>query len=104
MESRSMVLDITERKRAEEALRMAQEELESGAELQAQGVDSYGFSLRELTVLNLVASGKTDKEIGTTLGISARTVQKHVEKLCKRMGASTRTEASVRALREGLID
>ena len=104
VESRSMVLDITERKRAEEALRMAQEELESGAELQAQGVDSYGFSLRELTVLNLVASGKTDKEIGTTLGISARTVQKHVEKLCKRMGASTRTEASVRALREGLID
>ncbi len=104
VESRSMVLDITERKRAEEALRMAQEELESGAELQAQGADAYGFSLRELTVLNLVASGRTDKEIGTTLGISARTAQKHVEKLCKKMEASTRTEASVRALREGLID
>ena len=104
VETRSMVVDITERKRAEEALRMARKDLESSVELQTRGADAYGFSLRELTVLNLVASGKSDKQIGTTLGISARTVQKHVEKLCKKMGASTRTEASVRALREGLID
>ena len=64
----------------------------------------YGLTFRELTVLHLAAEGKGDKEIGTILGISPLTAQKHVANILCKMGAASRTEASVRAVREGLLD
>ena len=95
--------DITARKRAEEALRGAREELESKVEGQMQEENPYGLTFRELTALHLVAEGKSDKEIATLLGISPRTANKHLENILGKMGASSRTEAGVRAVREGLL-
>jgi DNA-binding NarL/FixJ family response regulator len=57
-----------------------------------------------LTVLHLVAAGESDKEIGATLGISTLTASKHLANILRKMGAASRTEAGVRAVREGLLD
>jgi PAS domain S-box-containing protein len=96
--------DITERKRAEEALQKAREELESRVERQVQRGAAYGLTFRELTVLHLVAGGESDKEIATVLSISPLTAHKHLANILKKMGAASRTEAGVRAVREGLLD
>ena len=98
------IRDITERKRAEEAFQKAREELESRVERQMERGNPYGLSFRELTILHLVAAGKADKEIGFQLGISPLTTHKHLGSILSKMGAASRTEASVRALREGLLD
>ena len=96
--------DISERRRAEEAIQEAREELESRVERQMQRGNAYGLSFRELTVLNLVAAGKSDKEIASLLGISLGTASKHTGNILGKMGASSRTEAGVRAVRDGLLD
>ncbi len=64
----------------------------------------YGLTFRELTVLHLVAAGKSDKEIGVELGISHFTAQKHTSNILAKMSAGSRTEAAARALREGMLD
>jgi PAS domain S-box-containing protein len=96
--------DITERKRREEALRKARERLESKVERELQHGNPYGLTFRELTVLHLVAAGKTDRQVALELGISPLTVHKHLTNIFSKMGATSRTEAGVRALREGLLD
>jgi len=99
-----VVVDITERKRAEEASQIAREELEGKVERQMLRRNPYGLTFRELTVLHLVATGKSDKEIGIELGISPLTAQKHVSNFLSKMEAASRTEAVARGLREGLLD
>jgi PAS domain S-box-containing protein len=96
--------DITERKQREEALQKARENLESKVERELQQGNSYGLTFRELTVLHLVAAGKTDRQVALELGISPLTVHKHLTNIFGKMGAASRTEAGVRALREGLLD
>jgi PAS domain S-box-containing protein len=100
----SVVRDISERERAEQALVDARDELEGRVERQLLRRNPYGLSFRELTVLNLVAAGHSDKEIGAALGISPLTAQKHVSNILAKMGAPSRTQAGVRAVREGLLD
>ena len=63
----------------------------------------YRLTKRELSVLRLVTVGMTDKEIARRLAISADTVRKHVGSVRTKMNAVSRTDASVRAVREGLI-
>ena len=100
----SQIQDITERKQMEEALQKAREELEGRVERQMLRRNPYGLTFRELTVLHLVAAGKSDKEIGLELGISPLTAQKHVSNILTKMDATSRTEAVARGLREGLLD
>jgi len=96
--------DITEHKQAEEALQKAREELENRVERQMERGNPYGLTFRELTVLHVVAAGKADKEIASQLGITTLTASKHLANILDKMGAASRTEACVRALREGLLD
>jgi DNA-binding CsgD family transcriptional regulator len=63
----------------------------------------YGLSVRELEVLTLLAGGLTNAQIGRRLGISPKTVAKHVEHTLNKLGAASRTEAAVRATRVGLL-
>ena len=65
--------------------------------------ERYGLTKRELSVLQAVASGLTDKAVAQQLSISPLTVRKHVASIRKKMGAQSRTEASVRALKAGLV-
>ncbi len=65
--------------------------------------EEYALTKRELSVLQAVASGLTDKAVAQQLSISPLTVRKHVASIRKKMGAQSRTEASVRALKAGLV-
>jgi DNA-binding NarL/FixJ family response regulator len=58
---------------------------------------------RERQVLELVADGLPNKEIGRRLGISDETVKFHVGSVFGKLGASNRTDAVRLALRRGLV-
>jgi DNA-binding CsgD family transcriptional regulator len=53
---------------------------------------------REREVLQWLAAGKTDRDIGEILEISPRTVHKHLQRVYEKLGVETRTAAVMRAL------
>lgn len=61
-------------------------------------------SARELDVIRLVVDGRSNDEIGATLGIGAKTVETHLRRLFERFEVASRTELAARALREGWLD
>jgi DNA-binding CsgD family transcriptional regulator len=63
----------------------------------------YALTYREMAVLHLVVEGMADKQIAEALGISIYTVNKHVGNILGKMNAVSRTEAGVRAVKEGLL-
>ncbi|HEX6150941.1 helix-turn-helix transcriptional regulator [Nocardioides sp.] len=67
------------------------------------GRNSADLTARELAVLRLLARGETAAGIGRQLGISRRTVQKHLEHLYRKLGVSDRLLAVRTALDAGLI-
>jgi DNA-binding CsgD family transcriptional regulator len=56
------------------------------------------LTVREREVLLWLGSGKTDKDIGEVLGISPRTVHKHLQRIYEKLGVETRTAAVMRAM------
>lgn len=61
------------------------------------------LSNREYDVLRLVAEGKTNQEIGHALGISEKTVEKHMGAVFTKLQVSSRVEAAVLAVQQGLV-
>jgi len=61
------------------------------------------LSSREMEVLQLLMSGKKNKDIATLLGITEATVKSHVSAILMRLNVNDRTEAVVTALRRGLV-
>jgi DNA-binding NarL/FixJ family response regulator len=61
------------------------------------------LSSREMEVLQLLMSGKRNKDIAHQLGITEATVKSHVSAILMRLNVSDRTEAVVTALRRGLV-
>ncbi len=61
------------------------------------------LSERERQVLELLATGKSNKAIGESLNITEHTIRFHVTNLINKLGASDRTDALVIAMRRGLI-
>ena len=53
---------------------------------------------REREVLVWLSGGKRDRDIATILGISHRTVHKHLQRIYDKLGVETRTAAVMRAL------
>jgi two-component system, NarL family, nitrate/nitrite response regulator NarL len=66
-------------------------------------VDSGTLTLRERQVLDLVATGLSNRAIGEALGVSEHTVKFHVRSLLDKLGADTRADAVARAARRGLL-
>lgn len=64
---------------------------------------SVQLTLREMAVLRLVATGKSNRDIGETLNISEGTVKIHLSHLFEKLGATSRTEAVAKAVERGLI-
>jgi DNA-binding NarL/FixJ family response regulator len=75
----------------------------SAAAKLAEGLSHVQLTPRELSALRLMADGKTNKEIGNTLGIAERTVKTHLGHLFEKLGVTTRTEALKIAARRGLV-
>jgi PAS domain S-box-containing protein len=97
------ILDISEQKRLEEELQRLREEAEEQAEAGMARAAEYGLTFREITVLSLIARGKSDKEIAMLLGLSPFTVNKHSANLVRKLGARSRSQAAALAVREGII-
>ena len=53
-----------------------------------------GLSEREAEVLDLLAGGRTNRQIGDALFISDKTVSVHVTNLLRKLGVESRTEAA----------
>jgi DNA-binding CsgD family transcriptional regulator/WD40 repeat protein len=62
------------------------------------------LSPREREVLDLVAQGRSDGEIANRLFISKKTASVHVANIKGKLGASTRVEIALLAVRRGLVD
>jgi two-component system NarL family response regulator len=58
---------------------------------------------RELEVLHLVAEGKRNKEIASSLNISEETAQGHMKNILSKLKVHDRTEAVTVAIRRGII-
>jgi DNA-binding NarL/FixJ family response regulator len=69
----------------------------------AERVSGETLSAREIEVLKLVAQGRSNKEIGTSLFISEGTVKSHVKGIFAKLDVISRTEAVASATRRGLI-
>jgi DNA-binding CsgD family transcriptional regulator/tetratricopeptide (TPR) repeat protein len=65
--------------------------------------DTHGLTARELEVLRLVASGKTNKEIAVALVISEHTVARHVQNIFTKLGVPSRTAAGAYAFEHDLV-
>ncbi len=53
--------------------------------------------------LRLVVEAKTNGEIGMLLGISEKTVEKHLDTIFRKLGVASRVEAAVLAVRSDLL-
>jgi two-component system NarL family response regulator len=62
-----------------------------------------GLSVREREVLGYVRDGRTNKDVAAILGISEHTVNLHVKSILSKLGAASRTEAVMLALRRGIV-
>ncbi len=73
------------------------------AEQLCQHIGNEQLSAREIQVLEKIASGKKNGEIGALLFITEETVKNHVKHILQKLGASDRTEAVTIGFRRGII-
>ncbi|TIP79318.1 MAG: response regulator transcription factor, partial [Mesorhizobium sp.] len=71
--------------------------------LDMRPIEARGLSARELQVLRLIASGKTNKEIANELHLSGKTVDRHVSNIFNKLDVPTRTAATAWAYEHRLI-
>ena len=68
--------------------------LEEKHEIATPSLDVYQLTPRELDVLTWLARGKTNRDIAEILGMSPRTVNKHLEHIFVKLGVETRSAAA----------
>lgn len=68
------------------------------------GLQPAALSPRELECLVWVSRGKSSGDIGSILGLSPRTVDSYLEKVCAKLRVRTRIEAVAVAIRTGMFD
>lgn len=62
------------------------------------------LSGREVQVLQLVAHGQSNKDVGERLGLSSLTVKSHLSRISRKLGTGDRAEMVTLAMRAGVID
>jgi DNA-binding NarL/FixJ family response regulator len=73
------------------------------AERLSEHFPQVALTPREIEVLQYVAKGYGNKEIGARLGTAAGTVKMHLQNILSKLGASDRTHAVTLAIRRGII-
>ena len=76
------------------------------ASLRAESGDGPDAELtaRELEILRLLGAGKSNKEIAAELQISERTARTHVSNILGKLDLTSRTQAALWAVRQGLVE
>jgi len=69
-----------------------------------RSIGPAGLTAREVEVLRLIARGATTRDVAKTLGIGQSTAGTHIERIYTKTGASSRSTATLFALRHGLLD
>jgi DNA-binding CsgD family transcriptional regulator len=69
----------------------------------AAAIETHGLSARELEVLRLLASGRTNRDIAAELVVSEHTVARHVQNIFAKLGVSSRTAATAFAFEHDLV-
>jgi len=64
---------------------------------------SHGLTRREIEVLGLVATGKTNRLIATDLGLSEKTVDRHLSNIFDKLAVNSRAAATAYAFQNGLL-
>jgi DNA-binding CsgD family transcriptional regulator len=62
-----------------------------------RALSEFGLTVREAEVVRLVALGGSNRDVGAALGITDRTIQKHLERAFRKLGVRNRSEAASRA-------
>lgn len=65
--------------------------------------DAAGLSLEEMQILNLIADGETNENIGKQLFCSERTIKRRLEEIMSKLNAKTRAQAVAEAMKRNLI-
>jgi len=82
-------------------LRLAKD---SGTETPAEFSSELGLTTREGEVLSWLAKGKTNRDIAQILGLSPRTIDKHLEQIYAKLGVENRTAAAAMAVKTSSQD
>ncbi len=64
---------------------------------------NHGLTGREIEVLSLLAAGSTNRAIANDLGLSTKTVDRHVDNIFNKLGVSSRAAATASAYRDKII-
>ncbi len=72
--------------------------------LQPGNSQTAALTRRELEALRLVVQGRTNQAIAAEMKISEKTVEKHIKAIFDKLMVSSRVEAAVTAVREGLVN
>ena len=70
----------------------------------AEHANDDALTVRELDVLTLMASGKSNRAIGAELNITVSTVKVHVKAILAKLAANSRTDGVIIAVKRGIID
>ena len=76
----------------------------AGAGTRRRVAGPAGLTAREVEVLVLIARGATTNDVARRLSISRKTAGTHIERIYAKAGASSRSTATLFALRNGLLD
>jgi len=72
-------------------------------DLLAERIPAVELTSRELEVLTCITQGQNNRDIATSLNIAEKTVRIHVSSVLAKMGARDRTQATIFALKRGLV-
>ena len=75
----------------------------TSAPMTAAPTSVHGLSAREVEVLQLVADGCSNRDVGDALGLSALTVKSHLARIARKLGTGDRAEMVIISLRAGVI-
>jgi DNA-binding NarL/FixJ family response regulator len=92
------------RREIEHAATRGRLSLDTPAPGSSEGPGPFGLTPRETEVLRLVTHGRSNRQIGVELFISAKTAGVHVSNILAKLGVTSRTEAAAVAHRARLFD
>ena len=72
-------------------------------ELAGKAIEQDDLTKREMTVLRLLAHGRSNREIAAELTVSEETIKTHVGNILSKLHMAQRTQAVIAALKQGLI-